>query len=159
MGRVKPTQEQCVRIQELRAAGAGYRLIAQELDLSRDTVRYYCKAHNLAGIAVQPESEVSPEGFCCQCGMPLPLQSDNRTRRFCSDSCRWKWWHEHNGEANRPSATRHQVVCANCGKPFLAYSSKARKYCSHACYIRDRFWRKEDGRDPYISPSKASENA
>ncbi|RXM53885.1 RNA polymerase subunit sigma-70, partial [Clostridium tetani] len=31
-----------------------------------------------------------------------------------------------------------------CGKEFSAYGNKNRKYCSHNCYIRDRFWRDEE---------------
>lgn len=31
-----------------------------------------------------------------------------------------------------------------CGKAFVAYGNKDRKYCSHDCYIRDRFYQAED---------------
>ena len=40
------------------------------------------------------------------------------------------------------SATVHACVstrCARCGKPFTAYGNAGRKYCSHSCYIADRF--------------------
>jgi len=155
MGSVKPTETQGVRIQEMRAAGIGYRVIAQELNLTRDAVRYYCKVHGLAGVAEEQVAHSIVAEHCIQCGKPLSAHSGSRTRRFCSSSCRCKWWQTHSDESVRPSSSRQHVVCPNCGKSFLDYSSKARKYCSHACYIRDRFWRAEDGREPYISPSNS----
>ena len=33
----------------------------------------------------------------------------------------------------------YEYTCAHCGKPFTAYGNKGRKYCSHECYIADRF--------------------
>lgn len=159
MGSLKLTKAQTDRIRELRSQGVGYRLIAQELDISRDTVRYYCKTHGLDGFAEEQMPSGSDDGHCLQCGSEIQQPESGRKRRFCSDACRWKWWHEHGEEVMRPAANRQEVVCVNCGKPFSAYKSKGRKYCSHACYIRDRFWRLEDGREPYISPSKSSDLA
>lgn len=52
----------------------------------------------------------------------------------------------------RPLGNCEETVCANCGKPILDYARKKRRYCSHECYIRDRFWRLEDGREPYVPP-------
>ena len=92
---------------------------------------------------------------CLQCGAPIHQPVTGRKRRFCSDSCRWKWWHLNGDEVLRPTATRQDVTCPNCGKTFSAYRRKARKYCCHACYIRDRFWRLEDGRAPYVPPAKS----
>lgn len=154
MGNAKLTNAQTKRIDELRSKGVGYRLIAQELNLSRDAVRYYCKTHDLAGYAEDQMLENDNTDQCRQCGTSLP-QNSSRQRRFCSDACRWKWWHEHGDEQVRPSATHQEVVCSNCGKTFMAYITRARKYCCHDCYIRDRFWRVEDGREPYTPPSKS----
>ena len=155
MGSIKLTGMQQERIQELRAQGVGYRLIAQELSLSRDTVRYYCKTHNLDGFAEDKMPAAQNNNRCLQCGAPIHQPVTGRKRRFCSDSCRWKWWHLNGDEVLRPTATRQDVTCPNCGKTFSAYRRKARKYCCHACYIRDRFWRLEDGRAPYVPPAKS----
>ena len=27
----------------------------------------------------------------------------------------------------------------------------------HECYVRDRFWRKEEGREPYVGPAERKE--
>jgi len=38
------------------------------------------------------------------------------------------------------------MTCARCGKEFTSYGNKNRKYCSHDCYIKARFWEGlEDG--------------
>lgn len=33
----------------------------------------------------------------------------------------------------------YPLICAECGKEFLSYGNRKRKYCSHACYIKARF--------------------
>lgn len=43
------TEQQKLMIAELRNNGIGYQTIADQLSLSRDQVRYYCKRNNLAG--------------------------------------------------------------------------------------------------------------
>lgn len=40
-------------------------------------------------------------------------------------------------EVNRKA--NYSCTCAFCGKQFTSYGNKHRKYCSHACYINDRF--------------------
>jgi hypothetical protein len=35
------------------------------------------------------------------------------------------------------------VWCASCGRMFEDYTRNHRKYCCHACYIQDRFGKKE----------------
>lgn len=159
MGSVKLTKAQTDRIRELRSQGVGYRVIAQDMGLNRDTVRYFCKTHELGGFAEEHMQVENSIGRCLQCGGEIHQANNGRKRRFCRDACRWKWWHDQREEALKPTANRLEVVCVNCGKPFFAYKSKGRKYCSHACYIRDRFWRLEDSREPYISPSKSSDLA
>ena len=145
------TQEQRMQIEFLRKQGIGYRQIAAELGLSRDAVRYYCKTHDLAGNAT--EAYASVRGVICpQCGKRLTQAKTGRKRLFCSDNCRHKWWHANEKMLPRPLGSREEVLCACCGQPVLDYRNKKRRYCSHECYIRDRFWRLEDGREPYVPP-------
>jgi len=145
---------QTQQIEALRRQGMGYKAIAVELDLDRDTVRNHCKRVGLGGIAGETDSEAPSEGVCRQCGKPLPPDA-SKNRKFCSETCRHKWWNSTGREGPRPSAHLQECICANCGKTFTCYKIKARRYCSHECYIRDRFWRLEDGKEPYISPSKS----
>lgn len=60
-----------------------------------------------------------------------------KEKRFCSDKCRNKWWNTHLDKVNRRA--NYDFVCAYCKKPFISYGNKNRKYCSHECYIADRF--------------------
>ena len=78
--------------------------------------------------------------------------SDNTVRSFCrrnglgdSDTCRTAWWNSHPDCVDRKAV--YAYTCAHCGKPFTAYGNKERKYCSHGCYISDRFGEERDSRD------------
>ena len=139
------------RIRELRYRGVGYRSIAAELVISRDTVRNYCVSHELRGLATEL-SNTDKREVCPCCGGKIIQPRRGRRRRFCSDTCCRKWWAAH-PEAIRqsPEAQRH-LKCVYCGKEFIVYGSATRRYCSHNCYIRDRFWRAEEGREAYLPP-------
>ena len=76
---------------------------------------------------------------CRQCGEPLVQQEKKKRRIFCCKSCREKWWTEHAEKINRKAV--YTFTCAGCGRSFTAYGNKNRKYCSHGCYIADRFRR------------------
>jgi len=45
----------------------------------------------------------------------------------------------------------YPAVCVRCGKEFLSYGNRKRKYCSHDCYIKARFWEVEDEDSEAIS--------
>lgn len=141
------TDTQAAQIKELRLKGAGYRSIASMLSLSRDTVRNYCKANGMDGFAqatVLNMKERLAEGKACICcGKELVRSGAGRPRRFCSEKCRRQWWQAH-PEAGKRMAV-YMKVCTRCGIEFEAYGDNRRKYCSHNCYIKDRFWRDEDG--------------
>lgn len=141
------TDVQAVQIKELRMKGAGYRSIASILGLSRDIVRNYCKANGMEGFAqatAQNLKERLAEGkVCVCCGKEIIQPESGRPRRFCSDKCRRQWWKVHPEEAKRKAI--YTKACARCGNVFEAYGDNRRKYCNHDCYIKDRFWRNEDG--------------
>ena len=140
------------RIRALRQRGVGYRTIAAELGISRDAVRNFCTAHDLNGVAA--DQPVPAEDVCPCCGGEIIQPRRGRRRRFCSDTCCRTWWAAH-PEAIRqsPEAQRH-FTCVYCGKEFIVYGSAPRRYCCHNCYIRDRFWRVEEGREPYSPPKR-----
>ena len=123
------------QISTLRSQGYGYKKIGQLMGLSVNTVKTYCKRHDLGGaVTNQP---CSTEKACKCCGASL-IQTPGRKRRvFCSDACRTKWWNAHPELVNHRSD--RQVICAHCGQIFNVTQNSARKYCSHTCYIADRF--------------------
>ena len=120
------TVEEKTKINQLRQSGMGYMKIAQELKLSANTVKSYCY-RNPVGV------NSSAEIICKQCGMPIEQNPKRRAKKFCSDSCRMKWWTFHHAEIQH----RKMLICQHCGKSY--YGKPGRKYCSHECYIAERF--------------------
>lgn len=137
------------KIRELRLKGVGYKGIANLLGISRDSVRGFCKRNNLEGsscvVALNFEEKKKKNLLCGCCEKTIKQKAKGRIRRFCSDACRRKWWNENQDGRNKNEAAIYKYKCLYCNKRFVAYGNKKRKYCSHECYIKDRFWREEDG--------------
>ena len=130
------TEEQKEQIKDLRGKGEGYKKIAQCIGLSENTVKSFCRRMN----AAKPEV-VKPQiasGLSCECcGKPMEQITGRKKRRFCSDACRQKWWNSHLHLVQRKAVYR--LKCHHCGRDFEVYGNSRRKYCSHACYIAERF--------------------
>ena len=149
------TETQAIQIRELRLQGAGYKAIASGVGLSRDVVRNYCKTHDLDGYAVEVVANTKEQGGICPwCSQVMRQPGTGRKRRFCSDTCRRRWWANHPEESQKQEAAFYEKTCVYCGRPFTRYGNKNNKYCSHKCYVRDRYYRVEEDREPYISPAK-----
>jgi endogenous inhibitor of DNA gyrase (YacG/DUF329 family) len=129
------TQTEKERISKLRAEGLGATRIAKQLGLSVNTVKSYMRRTPV--VETRPEPSIDVGTNCKQCGVPLSQHPHHKTKLFCSDACRMAWWSSHRSEIAIKTAV--SLTCAYCGKPFNSYSSENRKYCSHACYINDRF--------------------
>ena len=126
------------QIKNLRGEGLSYAEIARQVNVYRDAVISFCRRNGLQEIK-KPISVVENDtaDVCRECRKPL-VQVDGMKRRvFCSKECRTKWWKEHPDRLNRKAV--YQFTCPHCGKPFSAYGNSKRKYCSHVCYISDRF--------------------
>lgn len=82
------------------------------------------------------------EKRCKNCGRITIQLPGRKEKKFCSDVCRRRYWikPEH-GEGIKP---RIVTACAKCGKSIEQLASQGRKYCSHACYIADRFGEKAE---------------
>ncbi|MDR1260537.1 MAG: RNA polymerase subunit sigma-70 [Oscillospiraceae bacterium] len=120
-------------IPRMRREGMSYAQIASVLGLSANTVKSYCQRNDLGGVAAIGAGS----GACAHCGKPVNQTVGRKEKRFCSDTCRMAWWREHPERLNKKAV--YKLVCAGCGKPFESYGNKNRKYCSHGCYIKDRF--------------------
>lgn len=155
------TDFQTKQIRELRMKGVGYRAIASVVGLSRDIVRNYCKSHGLDGYAaeltVNIKEQMQQGKACLCCGKDIKQPGTGRKRKFCSEKCRRGWWAAHPEVVRKKETAFYEKTCVYCGKPFTVYGNKNRKYCSHDCYVHDRFWRKEEGREPYESPARNEE--
>ncbi len=139
-------QEEQIRL--LRQQGIGYRNIGNIVHLSRDTVRNYCRSHNLCGYREAVKLNIKrmreDQSVCTYCGAPVKRSHTGRPKKFCSDSCRMKWWKQNRDQMKQNPEAMYEFNCQYCGKPFTAYGNKKRLYCSHECYVRDRFWSVSD---------------
>lgn len=136
-------------IYKLRLQGLGYKAIARELLLSVDAIKRYCKRHHLNGpaeiVKLNAEVILKNSGLCLFCKKPIRQKKRGRTKKFCSNICKCAWWKEHPEQHCQRSGAVYQYTCNNCGRQFSAYGNKQRKYCSHACYIKSRYWGEENG--------------
>lgn len=126
------------RIIQLRMSGLSYSKVAGALGVSINTIKSFCRRNNLGKDVVTPEANHDvAQVFCKECGKELRQVSGRKPLKFCNDQCRVKWWNAH------PEMVRKKAVysydCINCGKSFTAYGNSKRKYCSHSCYISNRF--------------------
>lgn len=130
--------EQKEQIRNLRSSGYGYATVAEALGLTKNQVSAYCRRNHLSGNLSESHPDESPNVNRCHCcRKPLKQLPGRKKVKFCSDSCRLKWWNVHSDQINRKAI--YSFTCAHCGKTFTANGNRHRKYCSHACYIADRF--------------------
>lgn len=140
------TNEQKTVVESLRSQGLGYKRIAAQTGISANTVKSYLRKN--APVAVEQEAPViSPESavvissdiqpVCRQCGKPVAQNPGRKEKKFCSDTCRTRWWNNHLDLVKRKAI--YHFTCPTCGRDFSAYGNAHRKYCSHSCYIEDRF--------------------
>lgn len=124
------TNQQKEQIRTMRLQGVGYIKIGKSLGISNNTVRSFCRRN---GLGDKSKNAVA----CKQCGKLIKNIPEQKPKKFCSDSCRNTWWNEHRDCVNRKA--NYEYICICCGRNFTAYGNNHRKYCSHACYITDRF--------------------
>lgn len=101
--------------------------IAIALGLSVNTVRSYIRRH--------PPKDAVQVG-CRQCEKPVMQHKGRKAKYFCSDRCRNAWWNAHPEKVQRKAYYR--LTCQFCGKEFVSYGNKNRKYCSRLCYADAR---------------------
>lgn len=126
------TDVQKEKIRYWRMEGLGYGEIATRLGLPENTVKSFCRRNSLTGTAATEASTA-----CRHCGQPLAKSPGRKGRKFCCEACRRAWW-----KANPELVERkafYRLACVRCGREFESYGNKRRKYCSHACYIAERF--------------------
>ena len=87
------TQEKQM-ITSLSENGLGYRKIAAQIGISENTVKSYLKRMTAADDQKEPDQPAAVFS-CPQCGMEIYQQPGRKAKRFCSDSCRYKWWNSH----------------------------------------------------------------
>lgn len=132
------TDNQKSQIIKLRAAGYGYGRIARTLDISLNTVKSFCRRNAIKETESSAPAELTGETTSCEnCGREIQQIAKRKKKRFCCDKCRNEWWNSHLDLVKRKAV--YDLKCQYCGKEFHIYGDKRRKYCSHECYIADRF--------------------
>lgn len=133
------TDNQKAQIIKLRTAGNSYGKIAQALGISLNTVKSFCRRNAITETKVDKLSPVTTGEitYCDNCGKAIHQIAKQKRKRFCCDKCRNAWWNRHLDQVKRQAV--YDFKCPHCGKEFHIYGDKRRKYCSHTCYIADRF--------------------
>jgi len=125
----------------MRKAGRSYTEIAAELGISKNTVETFCRRNGLTPETESIPVEITPapttERLCPHCGKPVIQLEGRKEKKFCSDTCRNRWWNSHMDMVKRKAI--YEYTCPTCGSAFTAYGNSHRKYCCHECYIADRF--------------------
>ena len=122
------TEFQKAIIQKLRAAGKSYAEIGAATGLSVGTIKAFCSRN-----AVEASQVTIPR--CEFCGAEIARVLKHKPKRFCSDRCRYRWWNKTRDKLAGNGTIR---VCAHCKKEYPSYDNES-KYCSHSCYIAQRF--------------------
>lgn len=106
-------------IKEMRLQNMGYKLIAKNLGISRDTVRYYCKRLELEGT----RGRVDEKKFvsCKTCGKGIEKR---KHRVYCSTECK--------RDKPRAKPKMYTNICARCNEKFETLN-KTKKYCDKDC--------------------------
>lgn len=132
------TPAEKAKIYEMRAEGMSYSQIASSLNISVNTVKSYCRRNNICTKFndSKKQNDILKNSFCKYCSKPISQTGRHRPRKFCSEDCRRLWWKENEKTA---SAIYTDAQCRYCGKEFKSRSKEENKYCSHSCYIKDRF--------------------
>ena len=140
------TNEQKTVVESLRSQGLGYKRIATQTGISVNTVKSYLRKYGSAAVEQDapaiipepvPETAADRQFLCRYCGKPVAQNPGRKEKKFCSDSCRTLWWNSHLELVKRKAI--YHFTCPACGRDFTAYGNAHRKYCSHSCYIEDRF--------------------
>jgi len=128
---MRMSAEQKYHAIRLRNVGHSYTKIGELLGLPAETVKSYCR--RTVTSAPAPENTI-----CLNCGKPLFRMPKQKPRRFCSAYCRSVYLNHHADRRTTPA--NHIRPCPQCGELYKVYSTTPRKYCSHECYVRARFY-------------------
>ena len=132
------TQGEREKIKFFREKGYSYSKISDVLGISENTIKSFCRRNNLGGVrGKSKENNEEQIEICKQCGNRLETYKKGAKRKFCSDKCRRLWWKEHDDYIEKKAY--YKLKCQKCGNEFHSYGNKNRKYCSHSCYIDNRF--------------------
>lgn len=113
----------------MRREGMSFTEIAGFLSLSPNTVKSICYRSRVQALPVEDDRPST----CKNCGRPLQQVSASRKKIFCSSQCRYSWWNHY--RSRRP----YRLTCYCCGREFISFGNKKKKYCSRECCQASRY--------------------
>jgi endogenous inhibitor of DNA gyrase (YacG/DUF329 family) len=139
--------DQKQQIQQMRQEGLSYSQIASALGISENTIKSFCRRNSLCTMK-SPKPLVAKEthAFCKHCEKPLTHGTKGQPKKFCSEECRRAWWKANDNQLMKKAY--YTFKCIGCGKKNESYGNRNRKFCGHACYIKNRFEKGGDEHDP-----------
>lgn len=124
---IKPEIKELIIL--LRQQGESFVEIATLLSLSPNTVKSICRRSGIqAEIIPKPDSNL-----CKNCGKPLVQVPGKKQKTFCSTECRTAWWNK--TRSRKP----YRLVCYCCGREFISFGNRKKKYCSQECCRLSRY--------------------
>jgi len=83
------TTQEKQQILRLNEQGLGYKAIALKLNISKNTVASVIRRNN---------GSIIVEDLCPFCGGQIIQTKGHRQRKFCSDTCRKRYWKDNAGD-------------------------------------------------------------
>lgn len=133
------TKEIKKKVDNLISLGYSANKIVKEIPISINTIKSYIRRKNAKNKEneVQIPMPVVKDGICLYCGSHIEQSNKTKKRKFCSKKCKYLWWKEHPEYLKKKAV--YKIKCKCCHKYFTSYGNKNRIYCTHSCYIKDRF--------------------
>lgn len=118
-------------IKKMREDGASFAEIANFFSLSPNTVKSICYRSNTQTLS----APMQKSGLCRNCGRLLSPSANAGKKIFCCNQCRYDWW-------NRlRSRQPYRLTCYYCGKEFISFGNRKKKFCGRECYRLSRYGR------------------
>ena len=121
------------KVHQMRLDGMSYSKIATYIGISENTIKSFCRRNNLGAEPKNKPRTIEKCVVCKQCGKPLNQCTKGQPKKFCSDECRRIWWKVNDNLLNRKAF--YNLICTGCGKGFISYGNKNRKFCGHSCFV------------------------
>lgn len=133
------------RILFLREQGCKYSQISEDTGIPIGTIKTFFRRNQASAASQESVGVIShkkDEAICKCCGCRMVQKNGQKPRKFCSNSCRMKWWNSHPELMKKKRI--YEYICPECKKVFTSVR-KGKKYCCHECYIRFRYGGGNDG--------------
>ena len=94
------TDKQKQAIRDMRGQEFSYRVIADSLGLTYNTVKSFCHRNNLT-YPSQPDEAGGKRELCKYCSAILEHTKGSKPKTFCGDRCRYSWWNKNRAYTRR----------------------------------------------------------